>query len=126
MNIAWCATCQGRKASINPPPVAVRTFGGRTKQSLFNDLCDLLGVARYVARPGSNPSRVFKAAATRAEVDSGSMPEVGAAIATKAGLAWGPECVSRGTPKAASVVTREGVGVLVEAMGILGKLSQRA
>ena len=93
----------------------------RSKQRLLDDLCDLLGVARYAATPGSSPSRVFDAAAARAKVKPGSMPTVGAAIATKAGLAWGPQCDNRRHHHEATMVSREGIAVLTEALGILAK-----
>ena len=121
MTPAWCATCQGRKSISGRAAVEFRPYDGRSTQNLLNDLCDLLDVARYVAVPGSSPSRVFDAAAVRAHVDAGSMPEVGAAIATKAGLSWGPECDNRGIRHGGTVVSREGVGMVVEALGILAK-----
>ena len=121
MTPAWCATCQGRKSISGQAAVEFRPYDGRSTQNLLNDLCDLLDVARYVAVPGSSPSRVFDAAAVRAHVDAGSMPEVGAAIATKAGLSWGPECDNRGIRNGGTVVSREGVGMVVEALGILAK-----
>jgi hypothetical protein len=121
MTPAWCATCRGRKSISGPPAAEFRPYDGRSTQNLLNDLCDLLDVARYVAVPGSSPSRVFDAAAVRAHVEAGSMPEVGAAIATKAGLSWGPECDNRGIRNGGTVVSREGVGMVVEALGILAK-----
>jgi hypothetical protein len=121
MTPAWCATCRGRKSISGPPAAEFRPYDGRSTQNLLNDLCDLLDVARYVAVPGSSPSRVFDAAAVRAHVEAGSMPEVGAAIATKAGLSWGPECDNRGIRHGGTVVSREGVGMVVEALGILAK-----
>ena len=49
------------------------------------------------------------------------MPEVGEAIATKAGLIWGPACDNRQSREQGNVVSREGVGVMVQAFRILGK-----
>jgi hypothetical protein len=69
---------------------------------------------------------VFSAAAVRAEVEAGSMPEVGEAIATKAGLVWGPDCDNRRTRQDGTVVSREGVGMVVQALKILAKDGQPA
>ena len=49
------------------------------------------------------------------------MPEVGEAIATKAGLDWGPGCDNRHSREQGNVASREGVGVMVQAFRILGK-----
>jgi len=69
---------------------------------------------------------VFAAAAVRAGVESSSMPDVGAAIATKAGLVWGPDCDNRRTRPSGTVVSREGVGMVVKALRILAKDGQLA
>ena len=113
-----CASCSGR---VSTGSVVTRSglSTSRSKQRLLDNLCDLLGVARYVVTPGSSPSRVFAAAAARANVEPGSMPTIAAAIATKAGLAWGPECDNRRHLHEATMVTGEGVAVLTEALGIL-------
>ncbi|HEY5846294.1 MAG TPA: hypothetical protein VIT42_05840 [Microlunatus sp.] len=97
--------------------------GGRSAQLLFDDLCALLEIPRYFPGPGSTPSRVFAAAAARAGVATGTMPEVGEAIATKAGLVWGTGCDNRHSREQGNVVSREGVGVMVQAFKILGKSS---
>ncbi len=54
------------------------------------------------------------------------MPDVGAAIATKAGLVWGPDCDNRRTRPSGTVVSREGVGMVVKALRILAKDGQLA
>lgn len=114
-----CASCGSEpKASA---VIASAPSSNRSKQRLLDDLCDLLGVARYAVTPGSSPSRVFDAAAARAKVKPGSMPTVGAAIATKAGLTWGPQCDNRRHHHEATMVTGEGVAVLTEALSILAK-----
>ena len=117
MTQAWCDVCRA--------PQLVNTtadrHGGRSAQLLFDDLCALLDIPRYFAGPGTAPSRVFSAAATRADVAEGSMPEVGEAIATKAGLVWGPGCDNRHSREHGTVVSREGVGVVVQALKILAE-----
>jgi hypothetical protein len=115
-----CSSCGGR-APTDPQLSRARPPSNRSKQRLLDDLCDLLEVARFAAVPGSSPSRVFDSAAVRAKVKPGSMPTVGAAIAAKAGLAWGPECDNRRHQHEATMVTREGVVVLTEALVILAK-----
>ncbi|GAA3634838.1 hypothetical protein GCM10022236_41790 [Microlunatus ginsengisoli] len=118
MTRAWCSVC--RSPDTGPPQGAAPVpYGGRSRQLLMNELCDLLDVPRYQPVPGSNPSRVFSAAAVRADVASGSMSGVGEAIATKAGLVWGPECVNRRRHQPGTVVSREGVGMIVQALNIL-------
>ncbi len=116
MTQAWCHVCRA------PQPVDTVSdpHGGRSTQLLFDDLCALLDTPRYFPGPGTTPSRVFAAAAAKAKVAPGSMPEVGEAIATKAGLVWGPGCDNRQTRDHGTVVSREGVGVLVQAFTILG------
>ncbi len=115
MTQAWCDVCRAPQL-VN---TAVDPHGGRSAQLLFDDLCGLLDIPRYFPGPGSTPSRVFAAAASRADVAPGSMPEVGEAIATKAGLSWGPGCDNRQSREHGTVVSREGVGVVVQAMRIL-------
>jgi len=117
MTQAWCDVCRAPQlVSTEPDP-----HGGRSAQLLFDDLCGLLDIPRYFPGPGSTPSRVFAAAAARADVAAGTMPEVGEAIATKAGLLWGPGCDNRHSREQGNVVSREGVGVMVDAFRILGK-----
>jgi hypothetical protein len=117
MTQAWCHVCRTPQLV----DIADDPHGGRSAQLLFDDLCALLDIPRYFPGPGSSPTRVFAAAAIRADVPPGSMPEVGEAIATKAGLAWGPSCDNRHSREHGTVVSREGVGVLVEAFRTLGK-----
>ena len=124
MTRAWCSACRAPIAVA--APAGADPYGGRSRQLLFDDLCELLDVPRYVPGPGSTPSRVFAAAAVRAGVESSSMPDVGAAIATKAGLVWGPDCDNRRTRPSGTVVSREGVGMVVKALRILAKDGQLA
>lgn len=123
MNPMWCANCADRLRAAAPPPAKAAGDTNRSKQNLVNDLCDVLGVARHHSAPGSAlPPRIFRAAATRAKVRHGTMPKVAAAIARKAGLVWGPECASPQTPTGGEpAVTREGLYVMVKAMGILAE-----
>jgi hypothetical protein len=114
-----CSSCGRVPIASQLSPA--RPLSNRSKQRLLDDLCDLLGVARFAAVPGSSPSRVFDSAAVRAKVKPGSMPKVAAAIAAKAGLSWGPECDNRRRQHEATTVTREGVAVLTEALVILTK-----
>ncbi len=121
MTTAWCATCSGRNG-VAEVPIGKPLHGSRSKQNLLDDLCDDLQVARYSVRPGSTlPQRIFHAAATRAKVQHGSTLTVSAAIAAKAGLDWGPECATRTGRKDVPTVTREGLEVVVRALGILAK-----
>ena len=117
MTRAWCSACRAPIAAA--APAGADPYGGRSTQLLFDDLCALLDVPRYVPGPGSTPARVFSAAAARAKVKGGSMPEVGEAIATKAGLVWSSDCDNRRTRQDGTVVSREGVGVVVQALRIL-------
>jgi hypothetical protein len=124
MTAAWCGICNGAEASS--PVSRSRSgesgfHGGQSKQDLLDQLCQLLAVPREsVGRGSSLPSHVFDLAARRAGVRPGSMPEVGERIARKAGLTWGPDCDSRGTPSAGgSTVTREGLSVMNKALGML-------
>jgi hypothetical protein len=121
MNAAWCANCADRSRAAAPPTGGSTSDRVRSKQNLVNDLCDVLGVARHNFGPGSTlPQGIFRAAATRAKVRHGTMPKVGAAIAAKAGLVWGPECTNSGTRSGENLtVTRAGLDVMVKALGIL-------
>ena len=127
MNPIWCANCAERRRAVAPPEDEPTAGRNRSKQDLVNDLCDILGVARHHFGPGSTlPPRIFSAAATRAKVRRGTMPAVGTAIATKAGLHWGPECANPGSLAGGSpTVTREGLDVLVKALGILAEPSEK-
>jgi hypothetical protein len=120
MTAAWCAACR-TTTTMTASPAKLHSVNRRSDQRLFDDLCEILGVARYVPGPGSSPSRVFEAAAVSARVKAGSMPEVGSAIATKAGLSWGTECDNRRKHSGATVVTREGLEVVLKALEILSK-----
>jgi hypothetical protein len=121
---AGCSYCSGTLTLASMETVA-GPRNGRSKQRLLDDVCDLLGVARHAATPGSNPSRVFAAAAASAKVRPGSMPKIGAAIAAKAGLAWGPQCDNRAHHVEATMVTTEGIAVVRQALSILAERRQQ-
>lgn len=112
-----CSACGGGGVATVPASPA----RNRSKQRLYDDLCNVLGVAPYAVTPGSSPVRVFAAAAARADVQPGSMPAIGAAIAAKAGLTWGPDYDNRRHQREATAVTTEGVAVITQALGILAK-----
>lgn len=127
MTRAWCSACRTSTTTTPPSKAASDPYGGRSRQLLYDDLCALLDVPRYVPGPGSTPSRVFSAAAAQAKVEiTGSMPEIGEAIAAKAGLTWGPGCDNGGMSQHPTAVTRDGVGVVVQALTILAKAGSLA
>lgn len=119
MSPSWCATCNGADtAASSSRGAGYGYFGGETKQDLLNELCDLLDLPREPIGEGSSlPSHVFSAAAARAGVRGGSMPEIGQAVTEKAGRVWGPECDSRGSLSGGgSTVTAEGLRVMLDAL----------
>lgn len=118
----WCSTCQGLEGVGGGSRSGEYGFhGGELKQDLLNELCDVLGLPREPIGVGSSlPSHVFDAAARAAGVPVGSMPDIGEAIAARAGLTWGPECDSRGSiSRGGSTVTKEGLSVMVKALRLL-------
>lgn len=112
---SYCAT----SARTATKSTASSPTNGRARQRLLDELCDRLGVARHAETPGSSPARVFAAAAEAANVPSQSMPKIGAAIAAKAGLEWGPGCDNRGHHFEATRVTAEGISTVRDALAIL-------
>src|SRR5690606_1819008 len=120
MNPAWCATCRGVD-EVARDRRGEDGFSGGSKQELLNQVCDAIGVKHVQIGVGSSlPSEVFDAAAAFAGVRRRSMPEIGEAIARKAGVSWGPDCDSRGSASGGgSTVTREGLGVLIRALSRL-------
>jgi hypothetical protein len=121
MNPDWCSQCQGHEAPATSRTGDYGYYGGQTKQDLLNRLCDQLGLPREPIGEGSSlPSHVFDAAAAKYGVGARSMPEIGEAITRKAGLAWAPDCDSRGSVSGGgSTVTREGLDVLNRAIATL-------
>lgn len=122
MDRDWCAQCRGTSDQVHGSQVGGYGFhGGQSKQELLNEMCDLLGLQRESVGVGSSlPSRVFETAASRTNVQLGSMPEIGERLASRAGLAWGSNCDSRGTISGGgSTVTLEGLSVVVRALRAL-------
>lgn len=116
---AWCSICNGLETG--PASASAGNygyFGGQSKQDLLVAICDLLGISRMSIGVGSSlPSEMFDAAASAAAVPGGSMPEIGEAIAKKAGLTWSAECDSRGSISGGgSTVTAEGLTVMLAAL----------
>jgi hypothetical protein len=123
MTRAWCASCTGTEGAAASRTGEYGFHGGRSKQDLLDDLCDLLDIRRQPIGVGSSlPSDVFEAAARQAGVQIGSMPETGEAIANKAGLTWGPDCDSRGNLSGGgSTVTRVGLEVMLKSLRRLSR-----
>jgi hypothetical protein len=122
MDPTWCATCNGADArAARGHGAGYGFYGGETKQDLLYELCDLLGLPRQPIGVGSSlPSDVFEAAADRAGVRRGSMPEIGRAIARKAGKRWGSDCDSTGSISGGgSTVTAVGLRVMIDSFGVL-------
>lgn len=96
-------------------------MGGEVKQEQLDRLCRQLGIPSVRVGVGSSlPSHVFEAAARQCGVQVGSMPEIGEALAMKAGLSWTADCDSRGTVSGGgSTVTREGLDVINRAVAKL-------
>lgn len=114
---SWCATCSKTDSVVN----SSRSSGlhpGESKQELLDALCLRLGLPTHPIGVGSSlPSEVFEVLAETAGVPKGSMPEIGEAVATKAGLPWTADCDSRGTLSGGgSTVTREGLVVINRAL----------
>lgn len=120
MDPSWCSICNGLETG--PTSASAGNYGyyagGQSKQDLLVAICNLLGMPRLSVGVGSSlPSEMFTEAATVADVPGGSMPEIGEAIAIKAGLTWSAECDSRGSLSGGgSTVTAEGLKVMLEAL----------
>jgi hypothetical protein len=121
MDADWCGICT-RIDDVPRAQLGEYGFrGGESKQDLLNAICDQLGIPREPIGVGSSlPSYVFHVMAARTGVPSGSMPEIGQAVAETAGLTWGPDCDSRGsTSGGGSTVTMDGLRVLDQALARL-------
>lgn len=121
MDAAWCAICTKADDASGSRAGEYGFHGGRSKQDLLDAICDQLGVAREPIGVGSSlPSHVFHTMAAKVSVPRGSMPEIGQAVAERAGMAWGPSCDSRGSSSGGgSTVTIEGLQVLERALARL-------
>lgn len=95
--------------------------GGEVKQDVLDQLCDVLGISRVSVGVGSSiPSEVFAAAARRAGVPKGSMPEICEAVVEKAGMRYSSAYDSRGSLSGGgSTVTAEGLRAMVTALARL-------
>jgi len=121
MNPAWCGICRGDDEPANVRRGASGLHGGRIKQDVLDEVCDLLGRPRAMVSTGSSlPSDVFADAARAVGVGLGSMPEVAEAIVLKAGRRWSPSFDSRATISGGgSTVTMEGLEAMRDALRIL-------
>ncbi|GMA87489.1 hypothetical protein GCM10025868_27390 [Angustibacter aerolatus] len=128
MNPAWCSTCQGHDdAHVARPAGSQAPSGGDSKQDQLDALCRQLRIPPASVGVGSSlPSAVFDSAARACGVRLGSMPEIGQAIATKAGLTWTASCDSRETVSGGgSTVTRDGLEVMNRAVAIILRTKPR-
>jgi hypothetical protein len=121
MNPDWCAVCQKTDHGGIGAPRNYGYYGGQSKQDLLNNVTDQLGLPRETVGVGSSlPSTVFDAAAKRFGIAYGSMPEVGEALAIKAGRPWDADCDSRGSLSGGgSTVTAQGLEVMNKAIATL-------
>lgn len=121
MDASWCAICTKADDASGSRVGDYGFHGGRSKQDLLDSICDQLGVAREPIGVGSSlPSQVFLTMAAKVGVRRGSMPEIGQAVAERAGITWGPSCDSRGSSSGGgSTVTIEGLHVLERALARL-------
>ncbi|MCW2671783.1 MAG: hypothetical protein JWP14_372 [Frankiales bacterium] len=117
-----CGTCTPRAGSIDLGQGGTRSNSLRDdaplKQESLTRLCRLLGLPALSIGVGSSvPSEVFDEMVRRFGVPDGGMPEVGEAVALKAGLQWDAACDSRGTLSGGgSTVTAPGLARLVQAV----------
>lgn len=124
MNPDWCSSCRGDDDSAFGGVRGAGFHGGEVKQDQLDRLCRQVGIPTVPVGVGSSlPSHVFETAARKCGVPLGSMPEIGEALARKAGLAWSTDCDSRGTVSGGgSTVTREGLDVINRAVaGLLSR-----
>lgn len=117
-NPEWCAICTRVEAGPDTSRGGAAKSQGRTKQAIANDICRALGIQPLeLGRGSSVPSEIFEEVARQFGVPFGQMPAVGRDVATKAGLAWGPDCDSTGTPsQGGSTVTGQGLEVVLAAV----------
>jgi hypothetical protein len=108
-----CGPCPD--PSIRP---AVEQRDVPLKADLVRRLASMLDMPDPGIGVGSSiPSELFAVMARRVGVPFGSMPEVGEAVARKAGVAWDKDCDSRSsTSGGGSTVTAVGLGRLVTAL----------
>ena len=121
MNPDWCAVCQRTDHRDIGAPGNYGYYGGQSKQDLLNHLTDQLGLARETVGVGSSlPSTVFDTAAKRFGIPYGPMPEIGEALAVKAGRTWDADCDSRVSPSGGgSTVTAQGLEAMNRSIATL-------
>ncbi len=126
MNPEWCSTCRGDddRAFSGVKPVGVQAKD--PKQAELDKLCKQLKIPTVPVAAGNRlPSQVFEAAARQCGVVSGTMPEIGKALAEKAGLEWTATCAAASTSRGrGDTVTQEGLTVINKAVS--GLLSAAA
>ncbi len=113
-----CSTCSPRPGQVDlhtGKSGIGNTADAALKQDSLTALCGKLGIAKPQIGVGSSvPSEVFDAMVERHGVPAGSMPDVGRAIANKAGVPWDEACESTG-----STVTGIGLERLVASLKCL-------
>lgn len=121
MNPDWCAVCQKTDHGDIGAPRNYGYYGGQSKQDLLNLVTDQLGMPRETVGVGSSlPSTVFDTVTKRFDIPNGSMPEIGEALAAKAGRPWSADCDSRGSLSGGgSTVTAQGLEVMNRAIATL-------
>jgi len=121
MNPDWCAACQKTDHGDIGAPRNYGYYGGQSKQDLLNLVTDQLGMPRETVGVGSSlPSTVFDTVAKRFDIPKDSMPEIGEALAVKAGRSWSADCDSRGSLSGGgSTVTAQGLEVMNRSIATL-------
>lgn len=116
---AWCGICNATVDAGSTSRTGDYGFHrGRSKQDVLTELCQALGIRGHHVGAGSSlPAEVFEVVAARFALSNGSMPQVGKALAAKAGLQWGANCDSTGSVSGGgSTVTVEGLEIMVQAV----------
>jgi hypothetical protein len=121
MEMVWCSTCNKIDDSFLSRSYSYGWNDIETKQDIFDEITDLLGVARQQLSVGSSlPSDVFEEAARQVGVPSGSMPVICEYIVRKAGMNYLPFYDSRLTESGGgSTVTIDGVRAMKKALELL-------
>jgi hypothetical protein len=125
MNPEWCSRCRGDDDRAFSGVREIGVQGRDPKQDQLDRLCKQLGIPSVpVGVGGSFPSHVFESAARQCGISERSMPQIGQALAKKAGLDWTADCDSGDTLVAGRhSVTQAGLDVMSEA--VAGLLPRR-